>query len=69
MQPVGITAPLQDTASLFIHDLYLVVHHHIFHIFFKEGIGLDQLVYRVNAFCFDGVVEHQRILLLDLLLF
>ncbi len=66
MQSVRITAPFQNTPRLLIHDLHLVVHDHIFHIFLKHGVGLEQLVDGMYALRLNRIALHQLLFLLEL---
>ena len=50
VQPVAPAAALHDTACLFVHNLHLSVHHHVFLIDAEHGVSLEQLENGVNAF-------------------
>ncbi len=64
VQTVRIPAPLQNTARLLINNLYLIVHHHIFHILLKHSIGFDQLVDGMNPLRFHRIILQKSIFLL-----
>ena len=59
VQSVGVSSSLQDTACLFVDNLHLIIHHHVFNVLLKESISFQQLVYGVYTFCLDGIVAHQ----------
>ena len=52
VQTIGITTTVHNTTCLFIDDEHFVINYYILYIFFKEGVGFEQLVKGVNAFAF-----------------
>ena len=59
MQSVGITTAFHDTARLLVDDFDLAVHEDVFLVFFKQGVGLEQLAHGVNPLAFDAVFAEQ----------
>ena len=68
VQAIGVAAAIHDTTRLFVNDHDLVVHDYILVILLKEGVGLEELVYGVDALTLDGVVGEQSFLALSELL-
>ncbi len=68
VQAVGVAAPFENAARLFVDDLHLVVHHHIFDVLLEHGVGFQKLVDGVDAFRLDRVVVDDRVALLRPLL-
>ena len=68
VQAVRIAAPVEDTPRLFVDDLHLVVHHHVFDVFLEHGVGFQQLVDRVHALRLDRIVVDHLVALLRTLL-
>ena len=68
VQTVAPLAAFHDTASLFIDNLHLTVHHHIFIILVEHGISLEQLLQGVHALALYGIVVEEFIFLVELLL-
>ena len=64
VESVGVAAPFEDTTGLFVNNLDLVVHHHVFHVFLEEGVGFKQLVDGVHALRFHGEVAQHFVFLL-----
>ena len=64
MESVGVAAAFHDTACLLVDNLDFVVVDYVFHILFKEGVGLEQLGHGVYALGFHRVVLHQLVLAL-----
>ena len=64
MEPVGVAATLHDTSGLLVYNLDLIVVDHIFHILFKQGVCLQQLVDSVHTLRLDGIVLHEVVLAL-----
>ena len=62
VEAVRVASPVKDTSRLFIDNLHLVVHDHVFGILFEEGIGFEELMHGVYAFRFEGVLTEQLIL-------
>ena len=60
VQPVGITASFEDTARLFIHDLHRSFEYHVLDIFFKQGIGFQQLLNGMDAIGFQRIIIQER---------
>ena len=58
VQTVRITAAFHDTARLLVHDLHLVVHHHVFHIALEQGVSLQQLINRMDTVGLNRVIAH-----------
>ena len=68
VQAVRITSSFHYTTRLFIDNLHLVVYHDVFHIVFKQSVGFQQLIYRMNPVGLHCEVLHYLVLLLCLLL-
>jgi len=68
VQAIRITATIKDTAGLFIYDLYGSIHHHIFHILIKQGIGFQQLLHGMNAVRFHRVLVDDLFFVVQLLI-
>ena len=68
VQSVGVAAAVHDTSGLLIDNHYLIIHHHVFIIFFKQCVGFEELVHGVYAFALHRVVR-QYLVFLRLLLF
>ena len=65
MQPVGIAAAFHHTTRLLVNYFDLAVHYHIFCVFFKQRVGLEELVNGVDPLRLDLVVFDQHFLLLQ----
>ena len=59
MESVRVAAAFQDTAGLLVHDLDLIVHHHILHVALKHGVGLQKLSDRMHSFRLQRIVRQQ----------
>ena len=67
MQTIGPTATFHHTTRLLIDNLDLVIVNDIVHVFLKEGVCFQQLVYGVYAFGLHAVVSQNLIFLLAFL--
>ena len=67
MQSIAVSAAFENTTGLLIHNLHLVIHHHIFHIYFEQGICFKQLIYSMDAFGFHGIIAKELCLLISFL--
>ena len=64
VQTIGPTTTFHNTACLLVHDLHLTAVDDVVHIFLKEGVGLEQLVYGMHALRLNAVVGQDIILAL-----
>ena len=69
MESVAPLAAFHNTTGLLVNNLHLTVHHHILIVAVEHGVGLEQLLKRVGTLALNGVVAHQLVFLLNLLLF
>ena len=40
VQAIRIASPVHNTAGLFVNNFDFLIHHHVFHVLFKERVGL-----------------------------
>ena len=62
VQSVGIAATVHDAAGLLVDDFNLALHDHVLDVFFKERVGLQELVHAVDALTFGAVLAHELVL-------
>ena len=62
VQAIAPTAAFHNTACLFVDNLNLAVHYHIFLVDTEHGVGFEQLQYGVYALALDGVILQQGVL-------
>ena len=58
MESVAVAATLHDTSGLLVDNLDLVVVDHVFNIFLKECVRLEELCDGVHALSFHRIVLH-----------
>ena len=69
VQTIRITAPLHDTTGLLIHNLHLIIDHHIFYILLEQSVSFQQLTYSMHTLRFHGVILNHFVFTLQLLVF
>ena len=65
VETIAPAAAFHDTSRLFVNNLDLSIHHHVFFVVAEHGVCLQQLQNGVNALALDGIVGHELILTLQ----